>query len=213
MRSWREGNGQKRIRRLARTENLAYAILYLNLRTNSKSQSGVLMLRRTLIFRFHPQIRTKWSSHHTATITNVNGFAIRLLWHLGNSQLDAPSYHAYTYQIHYQLKFSGFASEVFSRIRDRVDTSIAELIPDAVKRLTWIYENLRSENSENWSNAAHSCRRILRDLADAIFPVQTEPRVKSYKGKNVTIDLGADDYINRVICYVEDNINLLQPRQ
>lgn len=114
--------------------------------------------------------------------------------------------HNYTYKIHYQLKFSGFASEVFSRIRDRVDTSIAELIPDAVKRLASVYENLRSENPEDWSNAAHSCRRILRDLADAVFPAQTEPRIKSYKGKNITIDLGADDYINRVICYVEDNI-------
>ncbi len=114
--------------------------------------------------------------------------------------------HNYTYKIHYQLKFSGFASEVFSRIRDRVDTSIAELLPDAVKRLASVYENLRSQNPEDWSNAAHSCRRILRDLADAVFPAQTEPRIKSYMGKNITIDLRADDYINRVICYVEDNI-------
>jgi hypothetical protein len=114
--------------------------------------------------------------------------------------------HSYTYKIHYQLKFSGFASEVFSRIRDRVDTSIAKLIPDAVKRLASVYENLRSENPEDWSNAAHSCRRILRDLADVVFPAQTEPRMKSYRGKDITIDLGTDDYINRLICYVEDNI-------
>jgi hypothetical protein len=114
--------------------------------------------------------------------------------------------HGYVYKIHYQLKFSGVVSEVFSRIRDRVDTSIAELVPDAVRRLASIYENLRSENLEDWSNAAHSCRRILRDLADAVFPVQTEPRIKSYKGKNITIDLGAENYINRIMCYVEDNI-------
>jgi hypothetical protein len=69
-----------------------------------------------------------------------------------------------------------------------------------------VYENLRSENPEDWSNAAHSCRRILRDLADVVFPAQTEPRMKSYRGKDITIDLGTDDYINRLICYVEDNI-------
>jgi hypothetical protein len=108
--------------------------------------------------------------------------------------------HKYVYKIHYQLKFSGVASEVFSRIRDRVDVTIAELIPDAVKRITSAYENLRSENTEDWSNAAHSCRRLLRDLADAVFPAQTEPRIKSYQGKNITIDLGADDYINRIVC-------------
>ncbi|MGB8656723.1 MAG: hypothetical protein WCE90_02935 [Candidatus Zixiibacteriota bacterium] len=113
--------------------------------------------------------------------------------------------HRYAYNIHYQLKFSGFASEVFSRIRDRVDSSIAELVPDAVRRLASVYENLRSENPEDWSNAAHSCRRILRDLADAVFPAQTEPRITSYQGKDTTIALGAENYINRIMCYAEDN--------
>ena len=114
--------------------------------------------------------------------------------------------HNYVYSIHYQLKFSSFASEVFSRIRERVDASIAELVPDAVRRLASIYENLRSENLEDWSNAAHSCRRILQDLADAIFPAQSEPRITSYKGKDIAIDLGPENYINRIMAYIEDKM-------
>lgn len=113
--------------------------------------------------------------------------------------------HRYAYNIHYQLKFSGVASEVFSRIRNRVDSSIVELVPDAVRRLAAVYENLRSENPEDWSNAAHSCRRILRDLADAVFLSQPDPRTGTSQGKEISIALGPENYINRIMCFVEDN--------
>jgi len=113
--------------------------------------------------------------------------------------------HRYTSNIHYQLKFSGVASEVFSRLRNRVDSSIAELVPDAVKRLTAIHDNLRSENPENWSNAAHGCRRLLRDLADAVFPARPEPRVTMHEGKEVSIALGPENFINRIMCFVENS--------
>jgi hypothetical protein len=112
----------------------------------------------------------------------------------------------YTSATHYQLKFSGVASEVFSRLRNRVDASIAELVPDAVKRFTSVHENLRSENLEDWSNAAHGCRRVLRDLAGVVFPSQAEPRIVTIEGKKISIALGPDNFINRIMCFVEDNL-------
>jgi hypothetical protein len=114
--------------------------------------------------------------------------------------------HRYAYNVHYQLKFSGVASEVFSRIRNRVDSSIGELVPDAVRRLAAVYDNLRSENPEDWSNAAHSCRRILRDLADTVFPPKSEPRIAIVQGKETSIGLGPEQYVNRIMCFIEDNV-------
>jgi hypothetical protein len=68
-----------------------------------------------------------------------------------------------------------------------------------------VYENLLSENTEDWSNAVHSCRRILQDLADKIFPPQEEDRVKQKGRKKIRIKLGVENYVNRIICFVEDN--------
>jgi hypothetical protein len=113
--------------------------------------------------------------------------------------------HQYVSRIHYELKFSGVASEIFSRIRNRVDSSIATLIPDAVRRFSAAYDNLQSENPEDWSNAVHSCRRIIEDLADAVFPPQDENRVVQINGKQKSISLGSGDYINRIMCFVDDN--------
>ena len=113
--------------------------------------------------------------------------------------------HSYVLRKHYELKFSGIADDIFSRIREQVDTGIGKTIPKSVHKLSAIHGNLRSENAEDWSNAVHSCRRILQDLADAVFPPQKEDRIKTIKGKKKTIELGKEQYVNRLIAFIEDH--------
>ena len=110
--------------------------------------------------------------------------------------------HRYVSRRYYELKFSGVAEDVFSGVRDAVDGRIADIVPAAVKKFASVQDNLRSSNPEDWSNAVHSCRRILQDLADAVFPSSKEPR-QTPGGKS--IDLGPDRYVNRLVCYAEDN--------
>jgi hypothetical protein len=97
--------------------------------------------------------------------------------------------HRYVSDKYYGLRFSSIPSDVFARIRSRVDTTIGDSVPNSVKTLTAIYDNLASENPEDWSNAAHGCRRLLQDLADALFPPQQDRVIKEgNKDKNITID-------------------------
>lgn len=109
----------------------------------------------------------------------------------------------YALRVHYELKFSGIADDVFTRTRQRVDASLGTLAPDAVKQFTSVYENLQSTNSEDWSNAAHSCRRILQAVADRLLPPQREPRVVNVGGKAKEIQMGPDQYVNRLVAFVE----------
>lgn len=86
-----------------------------------------------------------------------------------------------------------------------MDSSIGKYVPNAVQGISAIHDNLISENAKDWSNAVHSCRRILKDLADAIFPAQSKNRIKKTNGEQITIKLGEDEYINRLICFIEDH--------
>lgn len=110
--------------------------------------------------------------------------------------------YGYTLKKHYELKYSGIADDIFSRIRERVNKSIGDAVPEATQKLSAVYDNLKSENPENWSNAVHSCRRILQDLADAVFPAQADA-TKNINGKEKIIKLGKDNYINRLIAFIE----------
>ena len=82
-----------------------------------------------------------------------------------------------------------------------INKKISKYVPDSVKRFNAVYENLSTENSENWSNAVHSCRRILKDLADTIYP-PTENIQKEREGKEITIQLDEEHFINRIIEFI-----------
>ena len=112
--------------------------------------------------------------------------------------------HRYALIKHYELKFSGIAADAFSRIRDRVTSRIGATVPEAVRRFAAIHENLVSDNPEDWSNAVHSCRRTLLDLADAVYPARESDRMDVVNGKERRIRLGKEQYINRIICFVEE---------
>lgn len=110
----------------------------------------------------------------------------------------------YLSNIYYELKYSLATSDSFTRIRAIVDSNIAELVPKSIQKFTAIYDNLESENSEDWSNAVHSCRRVLQDLADVLYPPR-EDVTKKIGGKDKIIKLGSDAYINRIVAYAEEN--------
>lgn len=133
--------------------------------------------------------------------------------HKLNDEIEGARQHALTKQyteidlfVHslkrnHKLKFSGIAHDAFSSVREAVDREIENVIPAAAQKFAAIHENLRSSNPEDWSNAVHSCRRILQDLADVLFPPQAESRYKNEK----EIKLGPEHYKNRLMCFVEDN--------
>jgi len=111
--------------------------------------------------------------------------------------------YSYALRRNHELKFSGIADDIFSRIRERVDSRVGERVPTAVQKLAAVYENLNSDNAEDWANAVHSCRRILQDLADSIYPPR-EDAVIQVAGKPKTIKLGPDNYVNRIMAFVDE---------
>ncbi|ENX04871.1 hypothetical protein [Acinetobacter variabilis] len=67
-------------------------------------------------------------------------------------------------------------------------------VPLSAQKFASVYENLTSENSEDWSNAVHSCRRILQDTADVIYPAREDKTINLDNGKTKIIKLGVDNY-------------------
>ncbi|MUG86494.1 hypothetical protein GNP92_09085 [Paenibacillus timonensis] len=77
---------------------------------------------------------------------------------------------------------------------------LKDICPEAIQKFISIYENIKSQNSEDWANAVHTCRRIIKEVADSLYPPSETP-IELSAGKKVMV--GEDQYINRLIQYIE----------
>jgi hypothetical protein len=121
----------------------------------------------------------------------------------GNLQKASTRLYTYALSSFFQIRFSGISQEIFESTKMIVDNKLKELIPESVKIFVSIYDNLKSDNVEDWSNAVHSCRKLLKDLADRLFPPNPDGNNEIERGgKNIKV--GEENYINRLICYIQD---------
>ncbi|MFA9466062.1 MAG: hypothetical protein ACERKN_17420 [Velocimicrobium sp.] len=111
------------------------------------------------------------------------------------------SLYNYVLDIYSKLRYGNIMEDIFTECRLEVNSKLIELCPEAIKKFNSVYDNIDSRNSEDWANAIHSCRRILNDFADSIYPPSEVP-IMLEGGK--TIKVGKDQYINRMIQYISN---------
>ena len=101
-------------------------------------------------------------------------------------------------RIYSTYSFGDIPRQQFDIIRERVDELLLDICPDAVEKFMSVYEKLASTSTEDWSLALTSCRRVIKEVADAIFPPQKE----KINGRLV----GEEQYINRLWAFLDQNV-------
>jgi hypothetical protein len=102
-----------------------------------------------------------------------------------------------------QLMYGQINSDLFERNRQYVDARLRTIAPDVLHKFVIIYRRMGEGDPEARSHALESCRRILKSLADSLYPSRDEPPVDS-RGKARILD--DEHYINRLWQYVSDRV-------
>jgi hypothetical protein len=79
-------------------------------------------------------------------------------------------YYGFALYVWSKYRLSDILSNIFAERKVMVDGTLTKRFPETVRKWVAVYDNLNSENQEDWSNAVHSCRRILKDISDVLFP-------------------------------------------
>ena len=106
----------------------------------------------------------------------------------------------YVVDINYKFKFEEKIITIFEKRQNITNDKLKDICPDFSKQLISVYDNIESTNEEDWANAIHTCRRILKSVADSLYPAVEK------QSKEAKIKLGKENYINRLIAYIEENV-------
>ncbi|HUH36569.1 MAG TPA: hypothetical protein VL027_01365 [Spongiibacteraceae bacterium] len=109
--------------------------------------------------------------------------------------------HNYATDTYLAVELGDAAEEIFEGARNLVDTFIRSHCPKAAEKLVAINERMGDGNSESLSAALTSCRRLLMDVADSVFPARDD-EWKDRKGRSRKV--GIDQYKNRLLAFLSD---------
>ncbi|PIR92955.1 hypothetical protein COT99_03365 [Candidatus Falkowbacteria bacterium CG10_big_fil_rev_8_21_14_0_10_43_10] len=112
-------------------------------------------------------------------------------------------YYNYVLGVYYETRFENITEDIFRKKKLIVDKALSNYLPEAFKKFVSVYDNLQSKNSEDWANAVHSCRKILKDLADFLYPATNE-EIDIGNGK--IIKLSDEKFIARLKQFIKLNI-------
>ena len=103
------------------------------------------------------------------------------------------------------LEFGAIPQGILDNTFKFVDDALFRLVPQAAERLTVAYRNLAERNRENWQNVVDTCRRVMKDFADAVYPPQSQ------MAHGMIVD--ESHYLNRIRAFVLNHTKSRRVRQ
>jgi len=112
------------------------------------------------------------------------------------------AYYNHVLGVYYESRLINIIEDIFKRRKIVVDKALSVHLPKTLEKFVSVYEKMESENTEDWSTALTSCRRVLKDVADFLYPA-TDVEIEITKGK--VIKLTDDKYIMRIKQFIKEN--------
>lgn len=103
----------------------------------------------------------------------------------------------------YELTFGEATADTFDRLRSYVDKQLTTISPLALEQFQVAYRRLKDGGDEDRAHALTSCRRVLKTLADELYPARSKP-VKGSDGKEHVVNDAA--FVNRLLQYVAETV-------
>lgn len=114
-------------------------------------------------------------------------------------------YYEYAFKKHIEISFGNVATTIFSEYREQVENGFADLPKDAILKLQAIEDKINSNNSELYSQALTTCRRLFENTANELFnkhfPNYKDKNYKTKSGKEINIS--GEHYKNKLSAVIE----------
>lgn len=110
--------------------------------------------------------------------------------------------HKWVEGVAYELEFAQATLSIWDKRRKRVDAKLAEIAPEALRRLKPLYDRTLEDDPEAWSQAAQTIRNVLKAVADSVHPPDVTGKAEGPLGD--LIETTDEKYKNRLIVFVRE---------
>lgn len=114
-------------------------------------------------------------------------------------------YYDYALKKQIEVAFGNVAESVFSEYREKVENKFSGLSKETILKLQAIEDKINSDNSELYSQALTTCRRLFentsKELFAQYFPEYKDKMYKTISGKE--IDVSGDHFKNKLSAVIE----------
>jgi hypothetical protein len=87
----------------------------------------------------------------------------------------AQRVYEYLSSVEKDILFGAMNADIFEGYRQYIDARLPLISPQAVEQVNSAYRRLSEGDREARSQALTSCRRLLKSIADAVYPARAEP--------------------------------------
>lgn len=132
---------------------------------------------------------------------SINDTAIRIAKLGGIKSRVISLLHEFVTNVYYEKTFDQLAESIFDSYKSDIDLLIAENSGDIIEQIPSVVARLSENDKESISQALTTCRRIIDNFANKIFP-PTEETINI--GGN-ELSLKENNVLNRINAYVHQN--------
>lgn len=106
-----------------------------------------------------------------------------------------------------EITYGKIPQNIFKEFQDNVNRKLSDSNPEAISALNKAYESLGgSHDTERISQVSLACRRLIKHVADEVYPAKSEKYVLKIDNTTVDLSIGTDNVLNRLTAYV-DSLN------
>ncbi|MFH2108075.1 MAG: hypothetical protein ABII93_05340 [Chrysiogenia bacterium] len=109
--------------------------------------------------------------------------------------------HDFTVTSYHRLAFSGLVESIFEKHRKAVDELMRSIAPETIAKVPAVYDRLTAGDPEAISHGMSTLRRIIKSLADRVYPACDQP--VQIDGQRY--EVGADKVLNRIKLFLLTN--------
>lgn len=103
--------------------------------------------------------------------------------------------YSYLCRVETALSFSATSQDIFEQHRRRVDLCLSDVASDILEQFNAAYRRMSEGDIEARTHALTSCRRILKSVADVVYPAKQQPIIDSSGQQR---DVSDGKYISRL---------------